>query len=99
MLQRLSEVGGPLWFECTYRCKVERIDIFTALNQDFHSYLFWWYTFIGDWNGLSILRNANTDAPADFCIETDASGSLGVVLDGIITGFSGRGLKSKNQWE
>ena len=60
-----------------YRCKVERIDIFTRLNQDFLSDLFWWYTFIGDWNGLSILRNANTDAPADFCIQTDASGSLG----------------------
>ena len=82
-----------------YHCKVEIIDIFTRLNQDFHSDLFWWYTFIGDCNSLSILHNANTDAPVDFCIHTDASGSLGVVLVVIITGFSGRGLKSENQWE
>ena len=54
-----------------------RNNINTRLNQDFHSDQFWWYIFIGDWNGLSILCNPNTDAPADFCIQTDASGSLG----------------------
>ena len=62
------------------RCKVERIDIFTRLNQDFHSDLFWWYTFIGDWNGLSILGNPNTHAPADFCVKTDVSGIESVNL-------------------
>ena len=57
--------------------KLRELTFFTRLNQDFRSDLFWWYTFIGSWNGLSILRNANSDVPADFCIQTDASGSLG----------------------
>ena len=58
-----------------YCHRAERVDIFTRLNKDFCSNLYWWYTFISSWNGLSILRNANLNMPSDFCIQTDASGS------------------------
>ena len=57
--------------------KLRELTFFTRLNQEFRSDLFWWYTFIGSWNGLSILCNANSNSPADFCIQADASGSWG----------------------
>ena len=76
-----------------YRCTVERIDIVTRLNQDFHSDLFWWYTFISGWNGLSILRNPNTDAQLIIVFRLMFQFLWGVVLVGIITGFSGRSLR------
>ena len=67
-----------------YCCKVERANIFTRLNKDFHSDLYWWY-FIG----LSILRNAKSVIPANFHIQTDASGSWGrgdvrVIIDLVV---------------
>ena len=55
--------------------KVQQLDFYTRLNKDFRSDLYWWNTFLMSWNGLSLLRD--TSAKADFCIQTDASGSWG----------------------
>ena len=57
--------------------KIRELSFFTRLSKDFRSDLYWWYTFIGSWNGLSIFRNINSDISANFCIQTDASGSWG----------------------
>ena len=51
---------------------LRQLTLFTRLNKDFCSDLYWWYTFIGSWNGLNIFCNINL---ANFCIHTDASGS------------------------
>ena len=48
--------------------KLRELTFFTRLNKDFRSDLYWWYTFIGSWNGLSIFRNINSDISANFCI-------------------------------
>ena len=55
--------------------KVQQLDFYTRLNKDFHSDLYRWNTFLMSWNGLCLLRS--TSAKADFCIQTDASGSWG----------------------
>ena len=54
--------------------KVQQLDFYTRLNKDFRSDLYW-CTFLMSWNGLSLLRS--TSAKADFCIQTDVSGSWG----------------------
>ena len=51
--QRLEDLNGT---NIQYYCKVERANIFTRLNKDFCSGLYWWYTFID----LSILHNAKS---------------------------------------
>ena len=49
---------------------------YTRLNTSFRADLYWWYTFISSWNGVSILYRLNQQAPdAEFF--TDASGSWG----------------------
>ena len=57
--------------------KVKELNYFTRLNLNFRSDLYWWYTFITNWNRLSILHSPTTETPVDHCIQTDASGSWG----------------------
>lgn len=51
------------------------MSFFTHLTKEFRSDLFWWH-FLSNWNGLSILRSSKP-SPTDLCIQTDASGSWG----------------------
>ena len=57
--------------------KVQELDYFTRLNNDFRSDLSWWHTFLAEWNGVSFLRQSSLSKHYDFCIQTDASGSWG----------------------
>ena len=57
--------------------KVKELDFYTRLTKEFQSDLMWWYTFLVSWNGLSLLRSIPYSSPAEFIIQTDASGSWG----------------------
>ena len=57
--------------------KVKELDFYTRLNKSFKSDLYWWHTFLKDWNGISFLKLADSDPPAYVAIQTDASGSWG----------------------
>jgi len=57
--------------------RVKELDFYTRLNKEFRSDLAWWHTFLASWNGLSLLRSTSQPSPADFLIQTDASGSWG----------------------
>ena len=48
--------------------KVKELDHFTRLNKEFRSDLYWWYTFINEWNGISFIMPQTI-------IQTDASAS------------------------
>ena len=52
--------------------KVKELDHFTRLNKEFRSDLYWWYTFINEWNGISFIAPSVTPQAI---IQTDASGS------------------------
>ena len=56
--------------------KVKQLSFFTRLTKEFRSDLYWWHFFLSRWNGLSLLRSSKP-GPADYCIQTDASGSWG----------------------
>ena len=57
--------------------KLKDMSYYTRLNKDFKSDLYWWYFFSDCWNGLNLLCTTNTRSSADYCIQTDASGSWG----------------------
>ena len=57
--------------------KVQELDYFIRLNNDFRSDLSWWHTFLAEWNGVSFLRQSSLSKHYDFCIQIDASGSWG----------------------
>ena len=57
--------------------RVQELEYFTRLNSDFRSDLWWWHTFLVEWNGISLLRYSSSPTKHDFCIQTDASGSWG----------------------
>ena len=50
--------------------KVKELHFYTRLNASFRSDVCWWHTFLGSWNGFSLLRWIVS-------IQTDASGSWG----------------------
>ena len=79
-----------------YYCKVERINFFTKIFALICFGGTLTLVIIGNWNGLNILHNANSDTPA-FRLMLQVLG--GVVHVGIITGFVSHDLKSGNQWE
>lgn len=49
-------------------------DHWIRLNMSTRSDLTWWGTFIGDWNGISLMPSTT---PMPVCLESDASGSWG----------------------
>ena len=57
--------------------RVKELDYYTRLGREFKSDLAWWHTFLVSWNGLSLLRSVSRSTPADFVIQTDASGTWG----------------------
>jgi len=54
----------------------KRLDHFIRLNNEARSDIEWWYKFMQDWNGVSIL-GAMVIQPPQFSITSDASGSWG----------------------
>ena len=57
--------------------KVRNLDYHVRLDRDFRSDLFWWHTFLGEWNGVSLLQIADYPHPPQCIIQTDASGTWG----------------------
>ena len=57
--------------------KVKEMDFYIRLNQEFCSDLYWWHTFLIEWNGFSLLQWGSPDTPPDVQIQTDTSGSWG----------------------
>ena len=57
--------------------RVKELDYYTRLGREFKSDLAWCQTFLVGWNGLSLLRSVSHATPADFVIQTDASGTWG----------------------
>ena len=56
---------------------------FIRLNVEARSDVAWWHSFIGDWNGLSMMQNRRCSNP-EVILTSDASGSWGVwsILEG-----------------
>ena len=63
------------WMYAAAAAKVKVLDYFTWLNVEFRSDLMWWHLFIDSWNGLCLLRSETWSSPADYYIQTDASGN------------------------
>ena len=57
--------------------RARELSFFVRLNQDFRSDVYWWHTFLNNWNGLSFLQHMSTVNPPDYHIQTDASGGWG----------------------
>ena len=57
--------------------KVRKLHFYTRLNVEFRSDLCWWYTFLTDWNGFSLLHWDDKDWTPNHLIQTDASGGWG----------------------
>ena len=56
--------------------KVRELHFYTRLNASFRSDVCWWHTFLGSWNGFSLLRWIDSSS-YDVSIQTDASGPWG----------------------
>lgn len=57
--------------------EVRELTFYVRLNEEFHSDLHWWCTFLGIWNGLCFLQCVVPGSQPDHCIQTDASGAWG----------------------
>ena len=57
--------------------KLKKLKYFTRLTQSFRSDVYWWYTFIVNWNGQRILRKPDHTNHVNFRVFTDVSGSWG----------------------
>ena len=60
LLQHAAKVVRP---SCTFvsrmysvAAKVQKLDFYTRLNKGFRSDLYWWRTFLSEWNGVSLLH-------------------------------------------
>ena len=57
--------------------KLRKMHYITRLNAAFRSDLFWWHTFLGSWNGKSVLHHPAYLTPPDVSAQTDAAGTWG----------------------
>ena len=57
--------------------KLREMHYFTRLDVQFRSDLFWWHTFLTEWNGISLLRWDDDNWTPQYQVQTDASGSWG----------------------
>ena len=48
--------------------KVRELDFVTHLNSEFRSDLFWWHTFIKEWNGISFVSTSVPPPPPQVVI-------------------------------
>ena len=60
LLQHAAKVvrAGRIFVRRIYSvaAQVKELDYFTRLNKGFRSDLFWWHTFVSEWNGCSFLK-------------------------------------------
>ena len=56
---------------------VPQLDFYTRLTLVFRSDLWWWYTFLHSWNGVSLMRWIPDTSPLHNSIQTGVSGSWG----------------------
>ena len=78
--------------------KVKDLDFYAKLNKEFWSDLIWWRTFVNSWKGLSLLMSVSQLSQADFLIQTDASGTGGVVHSVIGLGYNCSGHQTGYQF-
>ena len=71
--------------------RVKELDYYTRLGWEFKSDLAWWHTFLVSWKDLSLLRSVSCSTPADFVIQTDASGTVHGVVVPFSTSLSSSG--------
>ena len=57
--------------------QVKELNHFTRLNKGFRSDLYWWHTFVSDWNGRGFLQVEQGEQKPTIIIQTDASGAWG----------------------
>ena len=60
--------------------QVRELDHFTRLNKGFRSDLYWWHTFVSDWNGCGFLQAVAGEQKPQIVIQTDSMGLWGVLL-------------------
>ena len=79
LLQHAAKVvrAGRIFVRRMYSvaAQVKELDHFTRLNKGFRSDLYWWHTFVGDWNGRGFLQAAQGEQKPTIIIQTDASGA------------------------
>ena len=77
LLQHAAKVVQPghTFVRCMYSvaARVQELDYYTRLNQEFRSDLHWWHTFLKNWNSISFLYPGKCMHP-QATIQTDASG-------------------------
>ena len=77
--------------------KLKKLSHHKKLSAAFRSDLRWWHTFVTHWNGVSFLHLTPSGSALDCCIETDASGSWGMVHGLLAVGSSISGLMTMLQ--
>ena len=61
---------------CTLlQVRSKNLTFIRGTTNPFKSDLYWWHTFLKDWNGISFLKLTDSALPAHAVIKTDASGS------------------------
>ena len=71
--------------------KLREMHYFIRLDVQFRSDLWWWHTFLTEWNGISLLRWNDDNWSPEYHVQTDASGSGAVVPFGRANGCNGVG--------
>ena len=74
--------------------RVQELDYYTRLDKEFKTDLCWWHTFLGEWNGVSLLQMADYPLPPQYTIQTDASGTWGCGAIFRVDGSSDNGLRN-----
>jgi hypothetical protein len=71
-------IPGRIFLRRMIDCAHSRRDLdhWIRLNQEFKSDLYWWHTYLEQWNGVSLLAS-HVYHPPDFTLFTDASGNWG----------------------
>ena len=81
LLQHAAKVVRPgrIFVRYMYNvaARVQELDYYTRLDKEFKTDLCWWHTFLGEWNGVSLLQMADYPLPPQYTIQTDASGTWG----------------------
>ena len=81
LLQHAAKVVHPgrIFVRYMYNvaARVCELDYYVQLEREFKADLCWWYNFLGEWNGISLLQIADSPTPPQYTIQTDASGAWG----------------------
>ena len=75
---RYSCMAELLSLGCTLQqVRSKNLTFIRGITNPFKSYLYWWHTFLKDWNEISFLKLTDSALLAHAVIKTDASGSRG----------------------